>query len=155
MQEHLLRGLEVKDLCSFDVSLSEFTEKYNARPHSKLKETPNDRFQRERVSLKRIPHIEPSALYDKPLRKVSNEGYISWDGALYPVAMKHCLKDVRVEAEFSKKIKVYDLAGQLIQEHPARLFDKGIRPVHPEHEEMNHAYRQKRKHTVQRESKSS
>ena len=144
LQEHLLRGLEVKDLCSFDVLLSEFTERYNARPHSDLKESPDERFLREKPSLKEIPHIYPAILYDKPIRKVSNDGYISWDGAQYPAPMQYCLKDVRVESELGKKIRVYDLGGQMIAEHAVRLFDKGIRPVHPEHDEINDAYAKKK-----------
>lgn len=144
LQEHLLRGLEVTDLSLFDVLLSEFAEKYNARPHSDLKESPDERFLREKASLKGISQIDPAILYDKSLRKVSNEGYISWDGALYPVTMKHCLKDVRVESEFGKKIRVYDLGGQLIAEHSVRLSDKWMRPVHPEHDEINDAYGKKK-----------
>jgi transposase len=144
LQEHLLRGLEVNEFSLFDVLLSEFTEKYNARPHSDLKESPDERFLREKALLKWIPQIEPAILYNWPVRKVSNEGYISWDGALYPVAMQYCFKDVRVESEFGKKIKVYDLSGQLIAEHTVRLFDKGIRPVHPEHNEINDAYMKKK-----------
>lgn len=144
LQEHLLRGLEVKTLTEFDGLLSEFTEKYNARPHSDLKEPPDERFLREKTFLKGIPEIEPALLYDKSVRKVSNDGYISWDGRLYPVPMHYCLQDVRVESEFGKKIKVYDLGGQLIEEHRVRLFDKQIRPVHPEHAEMNEAYGKKK-----------
>lgn len=144
LQEHLLRGLEVKDLSSFDSLLSEFTEKYNARPHSDLKESPDERFRYEKETLKRIPLVEPAILYSKPIRKISNDGYISWDGAEYPVDMRYCLKDVRVEAEFGKKLRVYDLAGGLIAEHNKRLFNKGIRPVHPEHEKINDAYMRKK-----------
>lgn len=150
LQEHLLRGLEVKDLSLFDVLLSEFTDKCNALPHSEFKESPDERFLREKAHLKGIPLIEPSMLYDRHVRKVSNDGYISWDGALYPVAMKYCLKDVRIESEFGKRLKVYDLNGQLIVEHEVRPFDKGIRPMHPEHEEINDSYR-KRKETYRAE----
>lgn len=144
LQEHLLRGLEANSISEFDGLLTEFTEKYNARPHSDLKESPDNRFLREKGFLKGIPMVEPAILYEKAIRKVSNEGYISWDGALYPVAMHYCLKDVRVESEFGKKIKVHDMSGQMIEEHPVRLFDKGIRPVHPEHDEINESYRKKK-----------
>lgn len=144
LQEHLLRGLEVKDLSEFDRLLTEFTDKYNARLHSDLKESPNVRFQKEKEKLNRIPSIEPAILYNRPVRTVSNDGYISWDGALYPVAMRQCLQRVRVEAEFGKIIKVYDKCGELIAEHNAMLFDKGIRPVHPEHEDINNAYIRKK-----------
>jgi transposase len=144
LQEHLLRGLEVKDISSFDRLLAEFTEKYNARLHSDLAESPDERFLKEKAFLKRIPLVEPAILYDKPIRKVSHDGYISWDGALYPMAMPHCLQNVRVEAEFGKKLKVYDMSGELIAEHNIRLFDKKVRPVHPEHEEINGSYMQKK-----------
>ncbi|MEW6054945.1 MAG: IS21 family transposase [Nitrospirota bacterium] len=144
LQEHLLRGLEVNDLSSLDGLLSEFTEKYNTRPHSDLKESPEERFLKEKGFLRRIPVVDPAILYDKPVRKVSNDGYISWDGTLYPIAMLHCLKDVRVEAEFGKKLRVYELAGELIAEHNIRLFDKKVRPAHPEHEEINSSYMQKK-----------
>lgn len=151
LQEHLLRGLEVKDMGEFDKLLIEFTDKYNARMHSDLKETPDERFQREKDALKPIPKVEPAMRYTKQVRIVSNDGYISWDGALYPVAMKYCLQTVRVGAEFGKTIRVYDMAGSLITEHEARLFDKGIRPLHPEHEERNIAY-MKKKETHRAES---
>lgn len=144
LQEHLLRGLEVKDMGEFDGLLEEFTARYNARMHSDLKESPDERFQREKDTLKGIPLIEPAMLHNKPVRTVSNDGYISWDGALYPVAMGYCLQPVRVEAEFGKTIKVYDMGGSLLVEHKARLFNKGIRPVHPEHEDRNNAYMKKK-----------
>ena len=144
LQEHLLRGLEVKDIGEFDGLLEEFTARYNARMHSDLKESPDERFQREKDTLKGIPLIEPAMLHNKPVRTVSNDGYISWDGALYPVAMGYCLQTVRVEAEFGKTIKVYNMGGSLIAEHKACLFDKGIRPVHPEHEDRNEVYMKKK-----------
>lgn len=144
LQEHLLRGLEVKDLSEFDRLLAEFTDKYNARLHSDLKESPDERFQKDKENLKGIPSVEPAILYNRPVRTVSNDGYISWDGALYPVAMRYCLQDIRAEAEFGKTIKVYEMGGGLIAEHTTRLFDKGVRPVHPEHEDINNAYMKKK-----------
>jgi len=144
LQEHLLRGLEVNSLSEFDVKLSEFTGEYNVRPHSDLNESPDERFLREQSVLKAIPQIDPAILYDKPVRKISNDGYLSWAGALYPVAMKYALKEVRVDSEFNKKIRLYDLGGQLIADQDVRLFDKWMRPAHPEHDEINDAYRKKK-----------
>lgn len=144
LQEHLLRGLEVEDLATFDRLLAAFTETYNARPHSELKESPDERFVREKDALRTIPVVDPAMLYDKPLRRISAEGYLSWEGAFYPVPMRYCLHEVRVESEFGKRIKVYALSGELIAEHPVRIGDKGIRPIHPEHEAMNESFRKKR-----------
>ncbi|MFN3481168.1 MAG: IS21 family transposase [Thermodesulfovibrionales bacterium] len=144
LQEHLLRGLEVKDIAEFDILLSGFTDKYNGRLHTSLKETPDERFRREKSYLRNIPGVEPATLSSMEVRTVSNDGYISWDGALYPVPMRYCLRQVKVEAEFGKIIKVYDMAGDLIQEHKVRLIDKSIRPQHPEHEDMNRAYMERK-----------
>jgi transposase len=144
LQEHLLRGLEVKDMGEFDRLLAEFTDKYNARPHSDLKEAPDEKFQREKDTLRPIPKVEPDLLYTKELRTVSNDGYINWDGTLYPAPMSHCLQKVMVEAEYGKKIKVYDIKGTLIAEHEVRLAGNRSRPIHPEHEERNEAYRKKK-----------
>lgn len=144
LQEHLLRGLEVRDIPEFDRLLEELTAQYNARAHSDLKESPDERFLREKDALRRIPLVEPALLYQKTVRTVSNDGYISWDGALYPVAMVYCLQTVIVEAEFGKTIKVYHKSGSLIIEHKARLFNKGLRPVHPEHEARNETYLKKK-----------
>lgn len=144
LQEHLLRGLTVKDMVEFDRLLWEFTDKYNKRMHSDLKESPDERFQKDKGVLKPMPMVEPALLYTKQVRAVSNDGYISWDGALYPVAMRYSLQTVRVEAEFGKTIKVYEMGGSLIVQHNARLFNKEIRPLHPEHEGINEAYIKKK-----------
>lgn len=144
LQEHLLRGLEVKALVEFDGLLEEFTDKYNAREHSDLKEAPEERYQKEKDTLRALPWVEPAILYNKEVRTVSNDGYISWDGALYPVAMSYCLQTVRVDTELGKTIKVYDKGGSMLAEHKARLFDKGIRPVHPEHEGRNEVFMKKK-----------
>lgn len=143
IQEHLLRGIEVNELCEFDVLLRGFTEKYNKRPHSSLKESPDDRFNKEKGYLRDIPLIEPAVLYKRELKKVSNDGYISWDGGLYPVPMHLCLRDVMVEAVFGKTLKVYD-KGVVVVEHQKRLFDKDIRPEHPEHEGLNRGFVEKK-----------
>lgn len=144
LQEHLLRGLEVKNLSEFDRLLAEFTDKYNARIHSTLKESPDERFQKEQEKLKRIPSVEPTMLYSRQVRQVSNDGYISWGGAFYPITMRLCLQKVMVEAVLGKTIKVYNMTNDLVAEHYVRLVDTGIKQVHPEHEDRNNEYRKKK-----------
>ena len=144
IQEHLLRGLEIKDLSEFDIKLKEFMDGYNLRVHSTLKETPEDRYSRERGYLKEIPSVEPTLLYEREFSKVSNDGYISYNGGFYPVPMHLCLKDVRVEPVFGRLLRVYDEKGQLAVEHQVNLFETGLRPEHPEHEEINRRYREKK-----------
>lgn len=144
IKEHLLRGLEVKDLCEFDVQLKEFMDGYNKRPHSTLKEGPDDRFLEEKGYLKDIPVVEPTLLYERQIRKVSNDGYISYNGGFYPVPMRLCLKSVMIESVFGRLLRVYDEKGMMAIEHQVRLFERGLREEHPEHEEINKRFRQKK-----------
>jgi transposase len=137
LQEHLLRGLEAAQISEFGPKLSEFTERYNARPHSSLKESPDERFLREKDCLRAIPQIEPQVLYERQIRKISNDGYLSWDGALYPIPMRLCLRQVMVEPVFGRLIKVYEMKGDLACEYQVKLGDQGLRPKHPEHEAVN------------------
>ncbi|HYW83240.1 MAG TPA: IS21 family transposase, partial [Spirochaetia bacterium] len=71
LQEHLLRGCEVKDLSEFSRRLAAYTEKANASFHATIKETPDERFERERDSLKSLPLIDPALLYAREIRGVS------------------------------------------------------------------------------------
>lgn len=88
--------------------------------------------------------MEPTSLSRRLPANVSNDGYISWDGRLYPVPMHLCLKTVWVEPVFGRVLLVYDERGVMVVKHEVRLFDRGIRPVHPEHEEINRGYREHR-----------
>lgn len=144
LQEHLLRGFEVKDLSEFDIRLKGFTEEYNKRPHSTLRESPEERFLVEKGHLREIPWVEPSLLYESHIHKVSNDGYISWNGGFYPVPMRLCLRDVMVESVFGKLLRVYDEKGDLVVEHKINLFERGLRPEHPEHEEINRKFRERK-----------
>jgi len=144
LQEHLLRGLEIKDLTEFDLRLKEFMDGYNLRVHSTLKESPEERYSREKGYLKGIPSVEPTVLYEREFSKVSNDGYISYNGGFYPVPMRLCLKEVRVEPIFGRLLRVYDEKGHLAVEHQVNLFERGLRPEHPEHEEINSRLREKK-----------
>ena len=97
LEEHLLRGLEVSDLSELDGLLEAFALCYNARPHSSLQESPDARFEREKAHLRPLPSVDPAHIYTRETRKVSNDGYVSCDGLLYPVPMAFCLRDVMVE----------------------------------------------------------
>jgi len=139
LEEHLLRGLEVSALAELDGILKAFTDRYNARPHSSLRESPDERFEREKVHLRPIPAVDPALIYTREVRKVSNDGYVLWGGCLYHVPLAFRLHDVLVEEVLGSVLLVYDTSGKVIAEHVIRLFDKGIRPEHPEHTAINEA----------------
>lgn len=147
LQEHLLRGLAVKELSEFDNLLADFTAKYNKRVHSTLKESPNSRFEMEKEHLREIPLVDPTLLFERQLRKVTNDGYISYLGNFYPVPIGLCLRPVMVESVLGREIRIYDGKGEPVCTHRLALFEKGIRPLHPEHEEINRGYREKKQET--------
>ncbi|AKX93130.1 IS21 family transposase [Neomoorella thermoacetica] len=144
VQEHLLRGLEVGNLNEFAVKLSEFQEAYNKRPHSTLGRPPEEMFAEEKGCLVKIPAVEPALLHHKEPRKVSNDGYISHDGNLYPVPMRYCLRRVWVENIYGRRLKVYDEEGALLAEFDLDLKKQTARPLHPEHETINRQYQEKK-----------
>jgi len=59
LQEHLLRGCEVKDVAEFATKLAMYMEKVNGSIHTSLKETPDERFEREKRSLRSLPIVDP------------------------------------------------------------------------------------------------
>lgn len=144
LQEHLLRGLSVSNLMEFENNLQIFTEEYNSRIHSKLGVPPQERFKEERKHLKEIMKVEPTVLYERESRKISNDGYVSFSGGLYPVPMRLCGKDVLIESVFGRTLNVYEMSGMLVSEHEIHVFEDGLRPEHPEHKEMNQAYKDKK-----------
>jgi len=144
VQEHLLRGLEVNSLNEFEAKLTELRDEYNQRPHSELGRSPQEMFAQEREHLLKMPSFEPSLLLCKEPRRVSNDGYISYNGNLYPVPMRYCTKTVWVEVIYGRQMKVYDGTGELVTEFELCWHKQTGRPVHPEHEVLNRQYRQKR-----------
>ncbi len=143
LQEHLLRGCEVKDLSEFSLRLTSYMEKMNGTIHSTLKETPDERFERERDHLKPLPMIDPALLYPREIRGATNDGYIPWGGSQYPIPMGLALKSVLIEPIFGRMIRVYDEKGNIAVTHELSP-SPGYRPVHPEHEKMNRAYQEKK-----------
>lgn len=144
LQEHLLKGLELDDLSQFDKLLRDFMDGYNARPHSSLKESPNERFAREQPSLAPLPTVEPTSFLAREIRKVSNDGYVSYQGGFYPVPMRLALKTILLEPVFGRIIRLYEENGSLVEEKDIHLFETGVRPAHPEHNLMNQEFAEKK-----------
>ena len=116
-------------------------DQYNRRSHSSLGEPPQERFEREREELKPLRVVAPTVLYDREVRRVSNDGYISCRRELYPVPMRLCLQQVWVECRFGRQLRIYEKKGMLASEQEIRLFDPGHRPEHPA---INEAFQKKR-----------
>jgi transposase len=144
LQEQLLRGLEVDSLNDFAVKLNKFQLEYNHRPHSKLGRPPEQMFKEEKAYLLKIPSVEPTLLQYKEPRKVSNDGYVSYQGNLYPVPMSYCNKTVWIEILYGWRMKVFDEKGTLLVELDLHLQKQTVRPVHPEHEAINRQYQERK-----------
>lgn len=132
IKEHLLRGLKLDDISELDAIIKDFTETYNLREHSTLKRPPNDMFEEEKEYLIKIPAIEPRMLFNMDLRKVTSDGYVSWDGTLYPVPLKYCLQNLLIEPVMGKLVKIYNEKGEFIAEYNKNIFGEK-RIIHPEH----------------------
>jgi len=145
VQEHLLRGLEVSNLTEIAERLKKFQDEYNNRPHSTLGRPPAQMFKEEQEHLMKIPAVEPAMLQFKELRKVTNDGYISHNGNLYPVPMHYCARQVWIEIIYGRCMKVYNDSGTLLDEYDLYLDKQPTRPVHPEHEDINQKYREKKR----------
>jgi len=145
IQEHLLRGLIVENLEAFEAKLVTFTEAYNQRPHSSLGKSPQERFLLEKQHLKPVCQVEPTVLYDRDIRNVSNDGYIRYAGGYYPVPMRLCLQEVWVECVSGRKLQIYERTGKIVSEQAIHLFEDGKRAEHPEHEVMNQGYVEKKR----------
>lgn len=144
LQEHLLRGLSVTSLEEFECKLMDFTQAYNERLHSTLGESPHIRFQNEKRYLRPILKVEPTLLYEREIRRVSFDGYLSYRGGFYPVPMRLCGQEVWLETVLGRFLRVYDKKGIIVSEQPVHLFEQKMRPVHPEHEAINQGYTQKK-----------
>lgn len=136
--------MSVASLAEFDPKLPEFTEAYNLRPHSGLGEPPRVRFEREKTHLLPVCKVEPEMLYDRDVRRVSNDGFISYRGGYYPISMRLCLREVWVECISGRILRAYQPDGELISEQEIRLQEDGIKPEHPEHAAMNCAFQEKK-----------
>ncbi|MGI9953401.1 hypothetical protein V3F56_13650 [Moorellaceae bacterium AZ2] len=75
---------------------------------------------------------------------MSNDGYISHDGNLYPVPLRYCLRRVWIENIYGWRLKVYDEGGALLAEFDFELQKQTVRPLHPEHETINRHYQEKK-----------
>jgi hypothetical protein len=147
VQEHLLRGLEVNSLDDFDKALENFMEFYNSRIHSTLEESPDKLFELEKNYLKPLPSIDPVQLFSYELRKISNDGYLSYNGNYYPVPMSLCLQTIKVEIVFGRKLKVFNLKGELAIEHQLNHLKSKHKPLHPEHEQINEELNNRKEET--------
>lgn len=144
IKNHLLQGLSVQTLSELEPLLEEFTESENRRLHSVLKETPNERFEREKTTLRPLPEVEETRLFPRVVRKVSFDGYLSYRGKDYPVPMASCGEQVFVDDRFGRLIAVYNQKGEEIGTYELRCKDSPNRPIHPEHDARNLRYQTKR-----------
>lgn len=136
IKEHLLRGLKLDDISELDAIIKDFTDSYNNREHSTLKRPPDEMFEEEKAYLAQVPAIEPRMVFGLDLRKVTADGYVSWDGVLYPVPLKYCMSNVLIEPVFGRIVKIYDERGSFIAEYNKNIFGEK-RLIHPEHIKFN------------------
>lgn len=133
IQEHLLRGLEVETIEELELKITEFTDKVNSNFHNGINRTPREAFEEEKLFLKPYERMDLSRIFLKEFRKVTRDGYVSFNSNFYPVPMKFCHKTVLIENVMGKTLKIYRENMEIIESYPIKIGIKNYRPEHPEH----------------------
>lgn len=133
IQEHLLRGLEVKSIEELELQIIKFNDKVNSNFHSTLNKTPLEAFEEEKIFLKPYERMDLSRIFLKDFRKVTRDGYVSYKTNFYPVPMQYCNQSVLVENVMGKTLKIYGESMELLKSYSIEHFRKNYRPEHPEH----------------------
>jgi len=142
LQEHFLKGLDIKQWGELEEGLKTFTEQVNTHYHTGIETTPNLRFCFEKPSMQTLPRVEPSAWRVTEIRIVSRDGYVSILGQFYPVPMRLCGKQVSIESCFGRSFRLRHL-GVVVCDIMRRL-DNTIHIPHPDHVKRNMEYKNSR-----------
>jgi len=132
LQEHFLRGLEVKDLSELEQRLALFMEQYNARSHSTTGQAPVNLWPQEK--LRPLPADVPLSCR-KESRKVSWDGYVHVDSNRYPVPLVMAGKRVWIDRVLGRWLDILDAALKPLGRYEL-LRQKGVTLPHPEHQAL-------------------
>ena len=139
LQEQLLKGLKVESYEELTQLLLAFTEDYNQKPHSTLKQKPDDLFWEEIPELRELP-----TPYQFPfeIRKVRFDGYVHYGGFVHVLPMEYSGKEVWVKSRFGYEFQFFNQKNELITKSYSQA---KIPPLHPEHETLNKAFQKKKR----------
>jgi len=144
LEEHLLKDLDVKSIEELEMKLKEFTERVNSNFHRTLNRSPREAFIDERPSLMPFKNVNLSGIFIKEMRKVSNDGFISYKTNYYAIPMKYCNKKVFIENVMGKTLNIYGENLELVKSYPMEIAKKNYRMVHQEHIVINDKIAEKR-----------
>lgn len=144
VQEQLLKGYIFESSNKLTKDLEKLTEEMSNLKNRELKQSPKERFEKEKESLQKLLKIHPCNLFNLETRKVSNEGYVHYNSTQYPVDLKHANKTILLENILGINLRVYLNSGDLIKEFELNR-DKTIYKLpHEEHYKLNEDYSLKR-----------
>lgn len=114
VRDHFLPGRAFIDFGDLQLQAVAWCEQVNRKIHGTTGERPVDLLCAEK--LRDLPAESICRPYREENRKVSREGFVSYNGALYGVHWTHSGKRVHVALQHAQLV-ILDEAGQLLQAH--------------------------------------
>lgn len=114
VRENFIPGRSFVDFGDLQVQARAWCDHVNAKAHGTTGEPPLELLKVE--PLRSMPHESICRRYRWESRKVSRDGFVSYNGALYGVNWRHSCKQVRVYQN-GVDIMIVDNDGEILQTH--------------------------------------
>ncbi len=133
LEQHFIKGKEFLDFTDFARKLADFNRELDQRVHQTRQTMPRDRFDEESSHLKPLPPVRffGGAM---PLRKVSLDCLISFDGSRYSVPHTYAGGEVCAKISQGRILEIYSRAGEKIAQHQIQR-TKGVMVIDENHYE--------------------
>lgn len=115
VKNNFIPGREFSSLADLNRQAKRWMEKVNSQVHATTGECPCHLLPEEKLNP--LPLDGRHLAYRWVMRKVSQDGFVSYDGIKYGVNWRYSRQVLNV-ALLDGKIMIADLDGELIQEHP-------------------------------------
>jgi len=131
VETHFIAGSSFEDFLNLQNKLKDFQTDINSRVHSTTKTTPNDLFNKEKLSLLTLPEYRYVGVKEDT-RKVSYDCLISYNGSRYSVPWMFAGKFVWIKISRGYYLQIYSQSNKLIAQHKLSL-KKGSTIIIQEH----------------------
>lgn len=137
IEDHFIAGGSFETFEDFSDKLKGFQKKLNNRIHSTTKAPPSELFEKERLSLIKLPEKRYVGLKEE-IRKVSFDCLISFNGNRYSVPWYFAGKHVWIRISKGYFLEVYSQANKLVASHRLSL-KKGSVIIEQDHYRGNNS----------------
>ena len=118
VKRNALAGRAFASFAELEAHLSSWTTRVDGRVHGTTNEIPNERFEKERPTLKALPSPSIRVRERRLIRIVANDAFVDVDTVRYSVP--HLLVRARVEVDVGdERVRIFD-GAKLVAEHARR-----------------------------------